>query len=330
MTLEEINKRINKDITKMDLPQSIRAIIVYLKMYHPNEIEENLYKKIIFKSNHSLSFPKSEVNYVNFIDLQNGVEVEVTLNFLSIFGSSSPLPTHYSEMVLSSFDSDKILYDFLNLFNHHLQKFIYPIWEKHRYYVQYKQDLSDRFSKYILSFLGLYTNTENSLLNFSKLIPFLGILMMKNKSSSTLETILKHYLNHENIEIIQCIKEKYIIPSFQNSLLGFNNSSLGQDFLIGEYVISRNNKFRIVLKDVDYEDLLKYSILGEKSKELDELVFFCIRDLFSYELVLNIKKENKKKFILSNNNNYLGINLWLGNSSVDEDILVIKKEKYEN
>lgn len=326
MQLEIINKKINETIKQITLPQGIRITCLYLKKFYPNEKFEDLYENIVFKSNTSLSFQRSEIHNINFLEYDNKVKAEITLNFLGIFGSSSPMPSHLSEMVLDSIDSDMILYDFLNLFNHHLQKFIYPIWEKHRYYIQYRQDLNDRFSKYILSLLGLYSKSKTNSLNLQKLIPYIGLLSMKQKSSGSLKAILKQYLNYEDIDIVECIPTKYEIPAWQNSVLGEVNMSLGKDFLIGEEIISKNTKFQILLKNAKAKDLYEYSLLSKKTDQVKELVSFVLNEHLEHEICLDIKKEEKDIFSLDENNRkYLGINCWIGDSNYDEKIILAQK-----
>jgi type VI secretion system protein ImpH len=324
MQLDIINKELNDSIKKTTLPQAIRVTCINLKKFYPRYKFESLYEKIRFKSNVSLSFQKSEIDKIEFVEKEDNVFVEITLNFLGIFGSSSPLPSHYSEMVLNSIDEDFVLHDFLNLFNHHLQRFVYPIWEKHRYYIQYKRDLTDRFSKYILSFLGLhFESNSSSKLNLQKLIPCIGILSMKHKSAGTLKSILRHYLSHDEIEIIQCISAKYDIPKWQQSVLGESNITLGGDFLIGESIISKNLKFRVLLKNVKSHEIIKYSILGEKMTQISDIISFSLNEPLEYEVCLEVKKEEKNPFILnSEEKNYLGINCWIGDSAFDEQIIM--------
>ncbi|RXJ87621.1 type VI secretion system baseplate subunit TssG [Arcobacter sp. CECT 8985] len=327
MDINLINETLNENISKYTLPQIIRVVCAYLKKYYINKSSQELYEIIRFKSNPSLSFQKSEIAKVEFFE-DKKLKVEITLNFLSIFGSASPMPSHYSEMVLDSLDSDQVLYDFLNLFNHHLQKFVYPIWQNHRYYIQYKNDLSDRFSKYIFSFLGLYSNRleNNSSLDLKKLLPYLGVLCMKHKSAGTLKSIIRHYLGHFDLEIIQCIKDKYTIPSWQYCKLGDKNSNLNSSFLIGESVESRNIKFQILLKDVTNQQLIDYSILGEKMKELEELISFSLNEPLKHEVCFEIKKEQKNCLSLSNTQKqFLGINSWIGQSFYDEKIVIAQK-----
>ncbi len=330
MTIIDINNRIKESTSKYSLPQSIRVVCNYLKKFYPEVSSEMLYKKIIFKANPSLSFQRSEIKNILFINTESGVKVEMTLNFLGIFGSSSPMPSNYTEMVLDSVDSDRVLHDFLNLFNHHLQRFVYPIWEKHRYYIQYKNDLKDKFSKYILSFLGLYSHSQevSSSLNLQKLIPYIGILSMKHKSAGTLKSILRHYLSHNDIEIIQCIPSKYKIPSWQYSSLGESNISLGSNFLIGETIVSKNAKFQVLLKNVTSKDLVKYSVLGKKMKELNELISFSLKEPLEHEVCLEIKHEEKEMLVLDQENKkYLGVNSWIGESHYDEQIIIAQKGK---
>jgi type VI secretion system protein ImpH len=330
MNIIEINKRIKESTSKYSLPQSIRVVCAYLKKFYPSLNQDKLYEKIIFKANPSLAFQRSEINKIVFVKTDSDVKVEMTLNFLGIFGSSSPMPSNYTEMVLDSVDSDMVLHDFLNLFNHHLQRFVYPIWKKHRYYIQYKSDLKDKFSKYILSFLGLYSHSQeaSSSLDLQKLIPYIGILSMKHKSAGTLKSILRHYLSHNDIEIVQCIPSKYKIPSWQYSSLGESNISLGSDFLIGESIVSKNAKFQILLKDVTSADLVKYSVLGKKMKELNELVSFSLKEPLEHEVCLKIKHEEKSMLVLDQNDKrYLGVNSWIGESYFDEQIIIAQKGK---
>lgn len=333
MLLNKINEKLNKTIKNIKLSQVIRVAIVFLKPFYPNQNEKSLYNNLIFKANPSLSFQKSDVSQIEFKEVDNRVIVEITLNFLSIFGSQSPMPANYSEMVLRSYESDKILYDFLNLFNHHLQRFIYPIWEKHRYYIQYQKDLSDTFSGYILSFLGLRINFKDgeSKIDLSKLFRYAGLLNLPFKSANNIKTILKHYLSHENLEIIEFLPEKFFIPNYQKTNLGLGNCSLQESFLIGDYIIGRNNKFKILLKNCKFEDFKDYSILGNKINELKKLMDFILQEPLSYDLALHIKEEDKKEFILKEDSDFhLGINFWMGLKSNDEEVVMIMRDKNEN
>ena len=322
MTITELNKKIKPSVQKYSLSQGVRVSMTYLRDMYPKEEPQSLYERLRFKSNPSLSFAKSEISKIEFVETEKGKNVEITLNFLSLFGAASPLPSHYCEMVLDSSDTDKVLQDFLDLFNHNIQKMFYPVWERHRYYIQYQSDLRDKFSKYMLSILGLYSETQmkSSTLNFQKILPYIGLLSMKQKSAGSLVSILRHYLDYDELEIVQCIEMNEEIPSWQLGKLGEENSSLGVDFLIGDSIKTKGSKFQVLLKDISFDNLYEYSLHGDKIGELKELIDFTLNEPLEHELCVEIKKNNTEPFELSKH--YLGVNCFCGAVEKDEKIIL--------
>jgi type VI secretion system protein ImpH len=322
MNLVRLNSKLNRSIGKYSFYQCIRMAVTYFHHEYPHESFESLYKRLRFKTNPSLSFAKSEISKLEFCENSKGYYVEITLNFLSLSGSSSPLPSHYSEMILHSHNEDKVLSSFIDFFNHHLHKLVYVVWVKQRYYVQYTDTLEDKFSNYILSILGLYSREQiqNSKLNIKKLMPYVGLLSMKQKSAGTLTSILRHYFEHDDIEIIQFITMKANIPLWQRSSLGNGNCSLSSDFLLGESVKTKSAKFQILLKNIPWKGLVNYSILGEKLKELKGLIHLALNEPLEYELCLGIQKNEVQPISLSSK--YLGVNSFLGIPKSEKKILV--------
>ncbi len=322
MTIEEINTVLAPMTRKSTLAQAVRIALSYLRTFYPTESAETLYERLIFKANHSLAFQKSEMAKVQFLEEKEGLRVELTLNFLGIFGSSSPLPTHYSEAVLSSHDDDKVLYDFLNLFNHHLEKFVYQVWQRQRYYIQYQHDLQDKFSKYMFSLIGMHDECKQkeSPLDLRRLLPFLGILSMRQKSAGTLVSILRHYLDHDDIEIEQGVVTKVMIPEWQQTSLGIGNISLGKDFTVGDHVKTKRGKIRIIINNITRELLYDYSIHGQKMKELDALMKLALREPIDYEVVVTLAPEEVDPLMLSTH--YLGVNSWLGVTDGQKKIVI--------
>jgi type VI secretion system protein ImpH len=325
MNIDKLNEELNRYIAKYSLSQGVRVAMTYLKKIYPLESPEKLYTRIRFKSNPSLSFAKSELSKMEFVEKENEKYIEITINFLGLFGATSPLPSHYSEMVLDSVDNDEVLKDFLDLFNHHLQKMLFPIWKRQRYYIQYQADLKDNFSKYILSLVGLYSQSEEktTTLNLRKILPYVGLLSMKQKSAGTLVSILRHYLEHDKLEIIQRIPTNIEIPSWQYSKLGETNCNLGENVLIGSSIRTRNSKFQVLLRDISFEGLFEYSLHGKKMGELQELINLSLNEPLKHELCLEIKKENIEPFELSKH--HLGINCFLGEVYKDAKIILNAK-----
>jgi len=323
--IKEINQTIKSSVIYLTIPKAIHLVGHHLRTIYPNKSHEELYKHIKFKSSPNLTFPKSEISHIEFIEERGEIYVELEINFLSLFGSATPLPIHYAERVKDDFNDEQVLFDFLTLFNHHLQKLIYPIWTRQRYYVHYQEDLKDRFSKYLLSIIGLYPQSQEkkSTLNFHKLLPFLGILNMKPKSSETLASIIRHYIDYSNISIDECVVSRATIPEWQRNIIGNENSILGENLIIGEFTTIRNLKFRIHFNNIPWRYLYDYSFLGNNSNELKELISFALNEPLDYDIALNIDKNSIKKIYLNSDSDvFLGINSWIGDVSSDEQLLI--------
>ena len=325
-SIDLINKALEKVAKNVTLPIAIRLVITFLKQMHPKKDFDELYESLYFTANPRLSFQVSDVQKVHFYidEAQNNVKVEIQLNLLSIFGASSPLPYHYNEAVLDDSHNDNILLDFLNMFNHRLKKLIYPIWRQQRYYIQYEKDLKDNFSNYVLSIMGLNNEAHNqgTSLNLHKLLPYASVLSMRQKSTDSLLSILKHYFSHEEIRIEEGIISKSNIPKDQYVRLGDGNSTLGMDMSIGEFMLTRNLKFRIHFEDMEWDALNNFSLRGEKRKELKSLMDYVQTDPLDYDFAVTIKKENIQPCIMGEGSQiYLGVNGWLGD--VNEDKVVI-------
>ena len=333
MTIEKdnidlVNKSLHTVIKNVTLPIAIRLVMIFLKQMHPKKDFDKLYECIYFTGNPSLSFQSSDVESVLFSidETKNSIHVEMQLNFLSIFGASSPLPYHYNEAVLDDSYEDRILHDFLNMYNHRLKRLIYPIWSQQRYYIQYHKDLTDNFSNYVLSIMGLNQTArmKSTSLNLHRLLPYAGLLSMRQKSTESLLSILKHYFSHEYISIEEGVVSKAILPENQYVLLGDENCMLGIDMSIGEFMLTRNLKFRIHFKNMTWEALNDFSLLGNKKEALKTLMHYIQTDPLEYDFAVSIKKEYIQPCIMGEEGEiHLGVNGWIG--EIDEDKSVIVK-----
>ena len=323
-SLDLINSAIGKVVYQVTLPVAIRLIMNILKEMYPDTDTDDLYDMVLFKTNPSMAFPKSDISKINFIEHHDTTRVEMTLNFLSIFGASSPLPMHYNEKVLEDSFNEKILLDFLDMLNHRLKKLIYPIWEKQRYYIMYQYDLKDDFSKYILSMLGLYSQAKGDKisLDMHRLLPFSGILSMHQKSSFSLLAILKHYFSHEAISIEEGIISKSKLPDTQHVKLGDANCQLGEDMCIGTFLLTRNLKFRIHFDSITWNSLEEFSFNGIKKQQLLDLMRLVQKSPLLFDIAVTIQKEEIKPCILGEGGSSLGVNGWIGTVDKPQTIVV--------
>lgn len=324
MQIDKINSILKKITKNITLPVAIRLIHGTLKEWYPEKNSDELYEMLLFRTPPSLAFQKSDIYDIYFEKHDDSIRVNITLGFLSIFGASSPLPTHYNERILENSYETKVLVDFLEMLNHRLKKLIYPIWEKQRYYVSYQKDLKDAFSKYILSILGLYDQHRNrsTTINLHKLLPFSGILSMHQKSTTSLLAILRHYFEHEEIYIEEGVLTKSYFPRSQYFCLGEANSSLGEDTCIGTFVLTRHLKYCIYFNNIKWEDLIGFVLEKKKRKELKELIQLIQKTPLSYEVTFTLPANEIRPCLLGEEPLYLGVNAWLGEVNTPQSITI--------
>jgi len=300
----------------------MQLIMDILGRMYPDLSEDEIYEKVLFKTDPRLLFPSSDIQEIRFLDTSDGVRVEVTITFLSIFGAASPLPTHYNEKVLEDSQNERVLIDFLDMLNHRLKKLIYPIWVKQRYYVQYRPDLKDRFSKYVLSMLGLYGHAEGipSNLKLHKLLPFSGILSIRQKSKESLETVLRHYFSHEGVTIEEGVVSKAAIPEEQHCVLGSVNSTLGGDMNLGTFLLTRSLKIAVVFNDISSGELVEFAAGGKRREELSSLMRFLMRTPLAYDIRLKIKRDEIRESVSGLGGGRLGVDTWIGEIECDQVI----------
>ena len=322
--IKNINTILKKIVKNVTLPVGIRLIHSTLKEWYPKKTNEELYEMLLFKTSESLAFQRADMYDIFFLKKENSIRVEVTLGFLSIFGTSSPLPTHYNERVLEDAYGTRVLRDFLEMLNHRLKKLIYPIWERQRYYVRYQKDLSDVFSKYILSILGLYSQSQGVpiAIDLHKLLPFSAILSMHQKSTVSLLAILRYYFEHEDIFIEEGVISKSFFPESQYLFLGKENVLLGENTCIGSFVLTRHLKYRIHFNNLKWKDLISFTLKNKKKKELKELIELIQKSPLDYELALTISKNEIKPCVLESEPLYLGANAWIGEIDTVQTIVL--------
>ncbi len=321
--LDLINEAIASKVSGMTLPSAVRIVAYILNDLYPDSDFEELYETIFFKTNPSLSFQKSDIESILFHEERGRVKVDITVNFLGIFGAGSPLPLHYTERVYADSTQSRVLTDFLDMLNHRLKRLIFPIWRRQRLYVRHRKDLSDSYSRYMLSLLGLHPQSRYGCesLDLLRVLPYASLLGMHHLCSSSLVTILRDYFAHDEIYIEEGVVSRADLPENQRARLGEANCSLGIDLSIGEFMLTRGLKFRIVFADATPQLLEEFAPGGKRREELSELMRLTLRVPLDYEVEVRVPKERVEPACLGVAGK-LGVNGWLGNVAEESSVTV--------
>lgn len=271
-----------------------------------NDIEERaLYtqeaENILFRVDPGLGFPSGDIADVSRIEAEDGSEATVlTVNFLGLHGSSSPLPSHMLEAAAWSQDEEGIQQSFNDFFSNRLIWLFYLTWRKYRYYIRYQPDAQDQFSDWMFSLIGFGGRDARSATDipWAKLLTYLGVISARTRSAEMISGVIAHAFALPKVSIRQLENRIVEIPDNQRACMGSENMTLGKDMTIGRFVRDVAGKFTIVLEDLSFDRFRDFLPSGRDYPRMKELVEFLLKDQLAYDLELHFKHKQTPEFVL--------------------------------
>lgn len=307
-------------IREYSLFQAVLLVIERLRDAHPLLSEDDLYDHVEFQANPSLGFPGSDVDRVEFFNEHGQLRARLRFNLIGLVGASSPLPAFYGEQALGDGGDGNPTRHFLDVFHHRLQRLMLPIWKKYRYRASFQSGALDPFSAQLFALIGLGGEDirQAKELNWKRLLPYLGLLSLRAHSAALIEAVLRYYFKHAELTIEQCIERRVEILEEQRNRLGRANSLLGEDLVLGERVRDRSGKFRIYIRQLNWERFHEFLPIGFGYQPLCALVRFTLRDPLDYDIRLVLRQEEIRELRIGEQNACrLGWTSWLGRERAD-------------
>ncbi|KAF0864222.1 type VI secretion system baseplate subunit TssG [Pseudomonas sp. LD120] len=311
---------LSRGIREYSLFQAVMLVVDRLRDAHPHLSDDELYDQLEFQANPSLGFPGSDVDRVEFFEEYGQLHARLRLNLIGLFGAASPLPAFYGEQALGDSEEGNPTRNFLDLFHHRLQRLMLPIWRKYRYRASFASGALDPFSSHLFALIGLGGEQARQAkeLNWKRLLPYLGLLSLRAHSAALIEAVLRYYFKHPQLVIEQCIERRVEILEEQRNRLGLGNSQLGEDLVLGERVRDRSGKFRIHVRELDWQRFHEFLPIGFGYQPLCALVRFTLRDPLDYDIRLVLRQEEIRELCIGEQNPCrLGWTSWLGRERAD-------------
>ncbi len=273
----------------------------------------------------SLGFPAADVSSIEVDEGDRG-GYRVTATFLGLYGSSSPLPTFYTEDLLEEAAEDEtVTRDFIDILNQHLYELLYSCWTKYRIFLKVVEEQDSALTERLFSLLGLGNKILRSQIpDEHRLLRYLGIITQQPRSALGLKTMLCDALGRIQIDIEPCVPRQARIPADQRCCLGVSGSTLGVDAYMGSEILDRSGKFRITigpLSRIQFMDLLP----GNSQHSL--LVFltdFYVSGSLKYDLQLLLAAGQMKSVQLGGPGSaMLGWNSWIFAGEFKEEASVV-------
>lgn len=256
-----------------------------------------------FRPSTGLGFPSRSIEDVEVVEPRKsrvGRRYVVTVNFLGLYGPSSPMPTHITEDIIHGGDDAQCLRDFLDIFNHRMISFVFRAWAKYRYEVVFDPEGRDEITERMLCLLGLGTSGLTKTLGFPPLLLLrtAGLLNTLPRSASSLEGFLRAIFGVP-VAVEQCIEREVRIPDEQRTRLGTAASRLGESICLGEKARDRMGGFRVVIGPLDREAYRRFLPDERVLGKLVKLVRLFVSDPLDFDVELVLRREDVPPLKLS-------------------------------
>lgn len=274
----------------------------------------------------SMTFPASQI-YEATRSADGDRPTELTVTFFGMFGPLGALPQHYTEMIIDRLaHKDRVLLEFLDLFNHRLLSHFYRAWEKYHFWVggeralqqeaQAEQTSPERLRSFILddrprldpigqvllSLAGLSDPATRYRTRSETLDPrtkigdqtwrfYAGHFSQRRRCAIGLERILEHHLGHQIRLQPLCGRWLPLEPSDQTRLAPRGNTELGRSTVIGSKVWEVQGKFRLRIGPIGYTQFCDLLPIGTAHRPLGELTRFYVGMQFDFDTELLLLKE---------------------------------------
>jgi len=246
-----------------------------------------------FGAHASMAFPASQIQAM---DWPEDGPVRMTLNFMGLTGPEGVLPNPYTALIIERLRaSDTSLRDFLDIFNHRIISLFYQAWRKYRFDVAYERGERNRFSRQLLSLVGLGTDNlqDRQAVPDDAFLYYSGLLAQRPRSAQALRQILADYFDVP-VEIAQFSGGWYHLDSDTQCSLseGTGESErLGFGAVVGDEIWNQQSRVQIILGPLSLERYKDFLPGGSCWEPLRAWTRFFSNGEFDFEVKLVLERE---------------------------------------
>lgn len=284
----------------------------------------------------SLAFPACDLDVAEWEE-PDGISsgrILLTTTFLGLYGSNSPLPTHFTEELLDEEEDDQLVRAFLDQFHHRIYSLLYRCWAKFRYYVVFRPDGLDPISQVVRALLGIGTagTFEGLKVPPLRFFRYVGLYSQRPRSAAGLMGLLRDYFGDVEVDIEQCVGRWLPIQPNDRNVFGQDKCTLGEDFLIGERVFDRSGKLRIKVGPVDFKRYTDFLPTGTAAADLAEIVRFYCGDPLEFDTEVTLAAEEVPDLPLGEQGmlGRLSWTSWLKSKPCEDKAVIFRTETPRN
>jgi type VI secretion system protein ImpH len=247
----------------------------------------------------------------------------LAVNFFGLLGANGPMPTHLTEYVRDRLrhGRDATLLAFLDVFHHRMLSLFYRAHASAEPVISLDRADGDRFSVFVGSLFGIGApalRERDDIGDFAKL-HFAGLLANQARPASGLASILCEYFKLP-LRIEQFVGHWMALPDEVQSRIGRmdRGNRLGASLVLGRKVWDCQNKFRVVIGPVGYDDYRRFMPGGDSLKRLLAWVKTYVGLTLDWDVRLILKKEEMPPLRLGGATR-MGWSTWLASAPAQRD-----------
>lgn len=275
-----------------------------LRYYFANSEQHSTFieKHVVIRPHLALAFPSHDVVSLKCIDADGHVVPEppddqpplflLTVNMLGLYGTSSPLPTFYTEDLLAEEREDlRGMRDFLTVLNMRFYDlFLHAGWFRFTPIRTIFEQKDYSLGEKALALGGLpFACRDSYPFSIENKFPLIGLFSLFPRSAKALQSYLRCCLGCE-CSITECVAGFEPVPDDQRLSLGRGNCSLGEDSMLGSRLKNRAGRIKLTLENLTEEQLLHYSSPEGRKHLFKHINFYCTEPL-NVDLEMSVAKD---------------------------------------
>ncbi len=294
-----------KDLFARPWAYSFVQVTRILRYYFANSERHSTFieKHIVIRPHLSLSFPAHDVVSLKCLDKNGHIVPEppedeppvfvLTVNMLGLYGTSSPLPTFYTEDLLAEEREDlRGMRDFLTVFNTRFYDlFLHAGWFRFTPIRTIFEQKDYSLGEKALALGGLpFSCRDKYPFSIENKFPLIGLFSLFPRSAKALQSYLRASLGC-SCYITECVAGTEPVPRDQRCMLGNENCTLGEDSMLGSFLKNRSGRIKLTLENLTESQLLHYSSPEGRGQLFRHINFYCTEPLnVDLEMSLDKKK----------------------------------------
>ena len=289
ITISALEQKLQKEPYRFDFFQAVRLLERLLpERTTVGHFQHPAMEVARFAAHNSLAFPASQIQSLEW---DGSGPTHMTVNFMGLTGPEGLLPNPYTSLIIERLRaSDTSARDFFDIFNHRFISLFYRAWRKYRFDVAYERNERERFTRQLLSLVGLGTEglQDRQAVPDDSLIYYAGLLGQRPRSAQALRQILSDYFAVP-VQIEQFAGAWYPLDIHSLCLLSEGaamSEKLGVGAVVGDAMWNQQSRVRIVLGPLSLERYHDFLPDGKCWNLLRAWVRFFSDEQFDFDLEL--------------------------------------------